>query len=337
MIQEHKLRGKAIESLGNSLMHGYASWILEAATGEKSWINPNAAGKGGVGILLSNKYSRLVIEHGALYEDRLVWIKLEGLEGSKIGFACVYAPNIPTDRRHMWHLMADSLPKDCEWIIRGYLNMTERAENKSHDCGRAISGLEKITWNKLLSTFQVKDSFIYQGGPRFSWCNRQKCKARRLARLDRFYLPSSGRIGMKLSRYFIHGYSVGSDHYPVQLEVTFGEEAERKSTYKWNVAHLKGEIGDKLQEMWASLSLDASFLFKFRNITRYYRQYSKFKVLESRIIELDAKAKLEVATAQLHNDIYNVELQGEVSHFKRILEKIELRKARGAMVRSRIK
>ena len=58
-------------------MHGYASWILEAAPGEKSWINPNAAGKRGVGILLSSKYSRLVTEHGILYEDRVVWIKLE--------------------------------------------------------------------------------------------------------------------------------------------------------------------------------------------------------------------------------------------------------------------
>ena len=88
MIQEHKLRGKAIESLGNSLMHGYTSWISEAAPEEKSWINSNAAGKGGVGILLSSKYSRLVIEHEALYENRLVWIKLEGVEGGKIGLVC---------------------------------------------------------------------------------------------------------------------------------------------------------------------------------------------------------------------------------------------------------
>ena len=162
----------------------------------------------------------------------MVWIKLEGVEGGKIGFACIYAPNIPTDRRHMWTLMAESLPKDCEWIIGGDFNMTERAEDKSHDCGRAISGLEKITWNELLNTFQVKDPFVYQGGPRFSWCNGQKGKARRLARLNRFYVPSSGRVGMKISSYFIHGYSVGSDHSPVQLEVTFGQEAERKSTYK---------------------------------------------------------------------------------------------------------
>ena len=38
-------------------------------------------GKEGVGILISQKYARFVTEHGALYEDRVVWIKLEGIEG----------------------------------------------------------------------------------------------------------------------------------------------------------------------------------------------------------------------------------------------------------------
>lgn len=38
-------------------------------------------GKGKVDILLSNKYVRLVTEHGALYDNKLVWIKLEGIEG----------------------------------------------------------------------------------------------------------------------------------------------------------------------------------------------------------------------------------------------------------------
>ena len=66
MVQEHKLRGKALENLDSRLMPGCASWILEAAPGERSWINPNAAGKGGVGILLAHKYARFVTEHGAL-------------------------------------------------------------------------------------------------------------------------------------------------------------------------------------------------------------------------------------------------------------------------------
>ena len=36
MLQEHKLRGKALENLGSRLMPGCASWILEAAPGERS-------------------------------------------------------------------------------------------------------------------------------------------------------------------------------------------------------------------------------------------------------------------------------------------------------------
>ena len=127
MIQEHKLRGRALENLGTRLMPEYASWILEAALGERSWLNPNAAGKGGVGIILAQKYAKLVMTHGALYDNRVVWIKMEGIEGGNIGIACVYAPNIPTERRHLWHIMVDSLPKDCEWIIGGDFNMTERA------------------------------------------------------------------------------------------------------------------------------------------------------------------------------------------------------------------
>ena len=142
---------------------------------------------------------------------------------------------------------------------------------------------------------------------------------------------------MKHTIYFIHGYSVGSDHSPVQLEVAIGQGEVQKSTYKWNVAHLGGDIGDKLREKWASLPKEASFLFKFRNITRYYTQYSKLKVQENRKIEFDVKAKLEVATANLHNDIYNVDLQGEISRYKSILDEVEVRKTRGVMVILKVK
>jgi hypothetical protein len=52
--------------------------------------------------------------------------------------------------------------------------MTERPEDKSHDCGRAISELERFTWRELLNSLQVEDKYLYQGGPRFSWDNGQK-------------------------------------------------------------------------------------------------------------------------------------------------------------------
>jgi exonuclease III len=336
MIQEHKLRGKALENLGSKLMPGCVSWILEAAPGERSWINPNAAGKGGVGILLSHKYAKLVTEHGSLYENRVVWVKLDGIEGGSLGLACIYAPNIPTDRRHLWHIIGESLPKDCKWLFGGDFNMTERPQDKSNDCGRAISDLERFTWNEFLNAFQVKDKFTYQGGPRFSWCNGQKGQARRLARLDRFYSPIQSKLDINHTAYFIHGYMVGSDHSPVQIEVSIGSGEVRKTTYKWNVSHLK-EFAGKMTEKWDSLPIEATFFQKLRHISRFYRQFSKQKAREYRKEELNARANLEVATAKLHDDIHNEVVQGEANMFKRILEEIETRKARGATVRARVK
>jgi hypothetical protein len=146
-------------------MPGCASWVLEAAPGERSWLNPNAAGKRCVGILLANKYARLVTATGSLYDDRVVWIKLEGVEGGNVGLACVYAPNIPTERRHLWHILVDSIPKDCEWIIGEDFNITVRPEDKSHDYGKAISELERFTWKELLNSLQVQYKYVYQGGP----------------------------------------------------------------------------------------------------------------------------------------------------------------------------
>ena len=143
--QEHKLRGRALKILGTKLMHGDTSWIQEAVPGERSWINPDAVGKIGVGIILSNKYARLIKDQGSLYDNRVVWVKLKDVEGGTLRITCIYAFNIYMDRRHLWHVMVDSLPNDCEWIIGCDFNMTERVEDKSSDCGRAISDLEKFT------------------------------------------------------------------------------------------------------------------------------------------------------------------------------------------------
>ena len=59
---------------------------------------------------------------------------------------------------------------------------------------------------------------------------------------------------MKHTSYFIHGYSVGSDHSPVQMEIYMGEEGTRKSTFKWNISHLKGETIAALKDRWSKPS-----------------------------------------------------------------------------------
>ena len=45
---------------------------------ERSWLNPNARGKGG-GILFAHKYIRLIRVHGTMYDNRVIWIKMEGV------------------------------------------------------------------------------------------------------------------------------------------------------------------------------------------------------------------------------------------------------------------
>ena len=81
MIQEHKLRGRALENLGSRLMPGGASWILEATPGKRSWLNPNVAWKRGVDIIIAHKYAKLVTAHGALYDNRVIGLNSKELKG----------------------------------------------------------------------------------------------------------------------------------------------------------------------------------------------------------------------------------------------------------------
>ena len=161
--------------------------------------------------------------------------------------------------------------------------------------------------------------------------------ARRLARLDRFYTPKHSRLGIRCLAYFIHGYTVGSDHAPVQLELAIGEEGTRNSAYKWNLTYLDGEMSDALGLRWTSLPENTSFFHKLRDIKKFYMQHSKTKAREFRKVELDTKPNLELATATLHEDMYDVDKQGEVNRLKRDLDEIETRKARGAAIQSRVK
>lgn len=79
------------------------------------------------------------------------------------------------------------------------------------------------------------------------------------------------------------------------------------------------------------------FFYKLRIISRLYRQYSKYKAKQLRRVELDTRAKLEINIAKLHEDLYNVDKQGEVNLLQNTLDGIETGKARGATIRARVK
>ena len=137
--------------------------------------------------------------------------------------------------------------------------------------------------------------------------------------------------------YFIHGYSVGSDHSPVQIELNIENGEVRKSTFKMNISHLQGEICDTLSECWNKLLGDTSFFSKIRYISRMYRQESKKIARGNKREELDTRANLEIAVANLHEDIYNADKQREVNVMRQVLDGIETRKTRGAAIKARVK
>jgi hypothetical protein len=92
-----------------------------------------------------------------------------------------------------------------------------------------------------------------------------------------------------------------------------------------------------LEEKWKNLPEDISFFYKLRMISRFYMQASKQKARVNKKMKLDTLAKLEVATANLHEDINNFQKQEEVSRLKEVIVNIETRKARGAALRSRVR
>ena len=96
----------------------------------------------------------------------------------------------------------------------------------------------------------MSDKYIHHGGPRFSWDNGQKGVDRRLARLDRLYTLDQSKLNIQIGTYYIHGYSVGSDHSLVHLELHIGSGECKKSAFKWNISHLKGDILAKMEEKW---------------------------------------------------------------------------------------
>ena len=72
-----------------------------------------------------------------------------------------------------------------------------------------------------------------------------------------------------------------------------------------------------LKEKWDSLPSDALFFSRLRYISIFYRKLSKHIAKEHKMAELNTRENPEIATTNLHDDIYNVNKQGEVNQHKK--------------------
>jgi exonuclease III len=67
-VQEHKLRGAAVDQLGRKLWPQAKCWSIEATPGYT--LQVHSTGKGGIATLLAPRWAALVSSSGTLLDNR---------------------------------------------------------------------------------------------------------------------------------------------------------------------------------------------------------------------------------------------------------------------------
>jgi exonuclease III len=118
------------------------------------------------------------------------------------------------------------LPKDCEWIFCGDLNIVEKMEDKTSACGHMLSNKEKFAWQKLKDVLNIKEPIHSQHGLKFSWDNFRHNSARVLVGLDKLSMTKGGNKCQKLKalQYFVRGDASKSNHQPISSVINIMEE-----------------------------------------------------------------------------------------------------------------
>ncbi|KAL3678558.1 hypothetical protein R1sor_021514 [Riccia sorocarpa] len=237
-----------------------------AADGVHAAANPTVtAGKGGIALAISNRLAGLVTRSGS-FDNRAVWVHIDGLKVGRVGILAVYAPNTVLERTRLWHSMLGKLESDRAWIVMGDFNMILEDRDQVGGSYSSIARAEREAWDAIAAELRLEDNFTR--GPEekwFSWDNQQRRKSTRspeasdtgtegttntaeeegtgtriLKRLDRIYV--SEEISRHQESYVILTSSNMSDHSPVYMGLLDGERKElQKARFSMNVSLLKDE------------------------------------------------------------------------------------------------
>ena len=112
-MQEHRFCGDAVVALSRKAWRGTDGCYLEAATGYNHLPGEPGTSKGGVAILLVPQWTTAIHSYGILYQNRVQWIILKGLQGGDLGIVNIYASNSSTERCEMWETIEQELPCGC--------------------------------------------------------------------------------------------------------------------------------------------------------------------------------------------------------------------------------
>jgi hypothetical protein len=247
------------------------------------------------------------------------------------------APNDASEHVELWRELADSLPKDCRWIILGHWNFVVKRRDKSISSGQLISEREKLVFNHLTEALQIKDTFPSSNRICYNWDNRRQNGIRVLARLDRVYVFKAGAGGEILGEYEIMADSNHFDHLPVRRKIPLQTETRRKSSYKMSACYLnETTVIQRIGDIWRSHS-QLPFFGKLCKCVKFYKSYCVEQAIASRASEKELREALSTTIGDLYRDPADETTQATLSGLAKKLETFERLKAEGSRLRSRIK
>jgi hypothetical protein len=138
-LQEHKLKEEKTKTLWNKIWAQVQCKFLHASPGYINEKRRVGISKGGVCMVVTNKWAKFIVVKGSIAKNRILWVQFDGIPRGKLGVGNIYAPNEFRDRCRLWEDMLVQLPSNCKWILVGDFNMVECTKDKLRCCNRFIS------------------------------------------------------------------------------------------------------------------------------------------------------------------------------------------------------
>lgn len=118
--------------------------------------------------MLFAKYICLITMIGST-NNKLVCIKLFEIKNGNFGIANVFASNIPSQKKTIWHEMVDSLPHVCTLVIKKNFCMLAKMVYRSQNYVNVIYVCERFCWNSIVYNLHVHDIFVHEKNSKKSW------------------------------------------------------------------------------------------------------------------------------------------------------------------------
>eukprot|EP00253_Pinus_taeda_P015313 PITA_15313 len=170
-----------------------------------------------------------------------------------VAVSAVYGPHTPTDQglflSHLENLK--HMHQEQRWIIARDFNLISSRDEKKGGISREDPEMERF--KDVLTDLRLVDIPTING--KLTWNNRRGGNKQIVSRLDRF-LVSEHIIGMDIFYEASILPSIGSDHWPIKLEITMNNQ-NKKRPFRFESLWLRDPTFlDKVRNWWQESKME---------------------------------------------------------------------------------